>query len=265
MTVPQPLKPEHYSYEDIFITNQHFDSKWLRKFLLLRLNAIKEAILTSNVQNINSQIKAGQCPHGLPFGACPICSGAGGTSRKSDRNYTRPGEMTYHECVIMGNMLKARALAQKHHKKLLNQQQLNTKNFEATIEKISIQINSIIESLSKNILLKPVALIVKTTVLPILRLIQTTQNFIQNIKNFVFEITDKLNAIYGEAKAFIEKKVSEIVQVIKSKIKKLFKISTKENVNDEDSKIDDDKKIFNLKTILRKIKIKLSKKKEKDA
>ena len=41
-----------------------------------------------------------KCPHGLPPGACPICSGMGGGSMRKDRDKPRvPGEMTYAECM----------------------------------------------------------------------------------------------------------------------------------------------------------------------
>ena len=63
-------------------------------------------------------------------------------------------------------------------------------------------------------------------------------------------------------KAFVDKKVSEMVSVIKNFILKVFK---KNNSDDEDTKIDDDKKIFNLKTILQKIIRKKKKKHEHDA
>ena len=74
---------------------------------------------------------------------------------------------------------------------------------------------------------------------------------------------DKLNAIFGEAKAFIEKKISELISIVKSKFEGIFKIFKKHNADDDDTKIDDDKKIFNLKTIIHKISTKLKDKKEK--
>ena len=46
--------------------------------------------------------------------------------------------------------------------------------------------------------------------------------------------------------------MSDLVSAIKSKFEGLFKIFKKHNADDDDTKIDDDKKIFNLKNILRK-------------
>ena len=75
----------------------------------------------------------------------------------------------------------------------------------------------------------------------------------QNLQNLKFEIQDKLNAVFGEMKNFIQKKMSDLVSAIKSKFESLFKIFKKHNADDDDTKIDDDKKIFNLKNILQKI------------
>ena len=120
--------------------------------------------------------------------------------------------------------------------------------------------------ISNNFLLKPVAYTINNIVVPIFNTIKNIPNFVTNfleklsqIKQKVFDIQDKLNAIFGEAKAFIEKKVSEFVGIIKTKFKDLFKIFKKHDAKDDDTKIDDDKKIFNLKTILHKIKSKLKK------
>ena len=87
-------------------------------------------------------------------------------------------------------------------------------------------------------------------------------NFADKMAQFkqkIVDIQDKLNAIFGEAKAFVEKKVSEFVSVVKSKFEGLFKIFKKEDAKDEDTKIDEDKKIFNLKTLIHKLR-----KKKKD-
>ena len=63
----------------------------------------------------------------------------------------------------------------------------------------------------------------------------------------------------SEAKAFINKKVSELVSSIKSKFEGLLKIFKKNNSDNDDTKIDEDKKIFNLKVFIKKI---LKKKKD---
>lgn len=201
--------------------------------------------MANTVPNVN-KVNTGLCPHGLPPGACPVCSSGAGSMRQSDRN-RNIGEMTYHECAMIGNMMKARALAQKNHEQNLEHRLENLKNFESTMEKLSAKMLEFAKQITNILPLKPAAFVIQNVVIPVLNIVK---NIPKLITNFKFEIMDKLSAIFGEAKAFVEKKISELVSVIKNFIFKVFK---KNNTDDDDTKIDDDKKIFNLKTILHKI------------
>ena len=115
--------------------------------------------------------------------------------------------------------------------------------------------------ISNSFILKPVAFIINNIVVrvitkslnTVLNVISTITDKLAQIKQKLVDIQDKLNAIFGEAKAFVEKKVSELISSIKSKLEGLFKIFKRNNTRDDDTKIDEDKKIFNLKTILHKI------------
>ena len=215
-----------------------------------------------------NKINTGQCPHGLPAGACPICSQSGGGLHQSDKN-RKVGEMSYHECAMIGNMLKARALAQKNHEKALHQRQAFANMFVKTLQTIAKNVFSTLFILVPKTLLKPVVYLgIAFKSIPSFTK-NVFQNIQVNIKNFIqskpilFEISDKLAAIYGEIKNFINKKVSEIVSALKNGLKNIFRIIKKDNTKDDDTKIDDDKKIFNLKTMLHKIKEKFNKKKDK--
>lgn len=212
--------------------------------------------MATQVQNVN-KIQAGLCPHGLPPAACPICSQSmGGGGMRSDKP-RRAGEMTYHECAMIGNMMRARELAKKEHENSLKQNLINAKAFEANLEKISQNLQSFITQLSKNFLTKPLALILNSTILPLTNFIQNLPRIIpqliQNINNLRFEIQDKLNAIFGEAKAILEEKLSKLTQVLKENFPTLFKIFKKRDSKNDDNKIDEDKKIFNLKVLIKKI------------
>ena len=219
--------------------------------------------MATQVQNIN-KTSAGLCPHGLPPSACPICSkmGSGGGTRPGERAQ-RPGEMSYDECLRMGAIIRSRLLAQKEQR--LQNQLEALRAFESAISKLKNNLQKFIERMSNNIITKPIAFVAKNFAMPFLKFIQNIPQIIQNISKFIqnlkIDIQDKLNAIFGEIKNFIQKKVSDIVSALKNKLKNLFKIFKKNNSDDEDTKIDDDKKIFNLKNILRKI---IRKKKEKD-
>ena len=91
--------------------------------------------MTSQVSSVN-KLNTGLCPHGLPPGACPICSNGAGSMRQSDRN-RNIGEMTYHECAMIGNMMKARALAEKRHEQSVQKRLQNLQNFEKTMDFLS--------------------------------------------------------------------------------------------------------------------------------
>ncbi len=219
--------------------------------------ARKVFLLGNAIQQVN-KVNAGLCPHGLPPAACPICSAGAGSMKQSDRN-RKIGEMTYHECAMIGNMLKARALAQKQHEQNIQQHLENLKVFESTMQKLSTNLQQFILKNTEIPIMKPIVFVVQNIVVPIVNFVKNIPRFISKIK---FEIMDKLNAIYGEAKAFVEKKISELISTIKSKFELLFKIFKKNNTKDDETKIDEDKKLFNLKTILHKI---LRKKKDDDS
>ena len=221
----------------------------------------KVFLLATQVPNVN-KTSAGLCPHGLPPSACPICSKmAGGGGLRAGERPQKAGEMSYHECVMIGNMMRARELAEKRHALNLERQAEALKAFENTMAKLSANLQKFVQHMGQNLITKPIAFVVQSLALPIVNFVQNIPKFIQRFQNLKFEIQDKLNAIFGEVKNFIQKKIADLVSTIKSKFEGLFKILKKHNAEDDDTKIDDDKKIFNLKNILRKI---IRKKKEKD-
>ena len=211
------------------------------------------AIQSSNIN------KAGTCPHGVAPGACPICSGMGGGGRDGERPQ-KAGEMSYHECAMIGAMMRAREAAQKEHEQTLLHRAEALKAFEQNLINTAQKMANLGAKFRNNILLKPVTVIINNIVVPILKAIANLPNFIAGIntkfaqiKEKLIDIQDKLNAIFGEAKAFVEKKVSELISTIKSKLKSLFKIFKRNNTKDDETKIDEDKKVFRLKTWINKI------------
>ena len=215
----------------------------------------------SNPINSVNKSSSGLCPHGMAPGACPICSGMGGGSTRVGERPQKAGEMSYHECAMIGAMIKARADAIKVHEQNLKHRADALKTFEQNMEKFGMKLAEFAAQISKIALLKPMAFLINNIALPIINLVQNIPNIAQNIMSKIsqlkIDIQDKLNAIFGEAKAFVEKKMSELVSSIKSKFEGLFKIFKKNNADDDDTKVDEDKKIFNLKTILQKIKRKI--------
>lgn len=219
--------------------------------------------MSNSVQNINNSIKAGTCPHGCAQGACPICSGMGGGGMRPGERAQKPGEMSYHECAMIGAMMKARALQAKAHEANLKHHAENIAAFEKNMESLCAKMADFASAISKTALMKPIAFAVNNLILPILNLVknlpQIIQNISQKLSQIKADIQDKLNAIFGEAKAFFDKKISELVSSLKSNFPTIFKIFKRNNTKDDDTKIDEDKKIFRLKTFINKI---LGKKKD---
>ena len=218
--------------------------------------------MSNAVQQVN-KMNTGLCPHGLPPSACPICSnmGGGGSLRVGERPQ-KAGEMSYHECAMIGAMMKARAQRLENQENALKARTEALLQFQHTLDKISQKLLQMAEKLPNIFILKPVVVTIRNVVVPIINFVKNIPTASNQIKQKFIDIQDKLNAIFGEAKAFVEKKISEIVSTVKSKLSSIFKIFGKDNAKDDDTKIDDDKKIFNLKTIIHKI---LKRKKKDDS
>lgn len=64
--------------------------------------------MTAGISSVTA-VRSGLCPHGLPPGACPICSGMGGASNKVQTAdfSAKAGEMSWNECAAIGAFLKS--------------------------------------------------------------------------------------------------------------------------------------------------------------
>ena len=107
------------------------------------------------------------------------------------------------------------------------------------------------------IIAKPLAFVMNNIVANGLNMIknlpQTISNFVQNFSQKLADIADKLTAVYGELKAAVQKKVSETFNEIKKKIKSIFKIFEPLDTDDEDKKVEEAKRTFELKTFIHKL------------
>ena len=188
--------------------------------------------------------KVGTCPHGLPPGACPICSGmgGGGGAKKSERPL---GEMSWDECVAVGQMLKAQKLAQQK-RDIAMQAQLHaplktTNRLETMAQTMADFAQKLSDFVQKSqsapkIISKPIVFIAQLAI-PILNILKNIPLLAQKTINFVKEklsdISDKLNAVFGELKTAIEKKISDRFKDVKKKIKSLFSIFEPLDVREE--------------------------------
>lgn len=210
--------------------------------------------------NIQSHKKIGACPHGMPFGACSICNGmAGGNSTTKRDIPRRVGEMTYNQCAAIGAMLKA----QKHSKeqaKIVEQNRVDAlAKFQTNIINAHSKIVLLNSILSKNlpIVISAPIVFINNIAINILKFIVRIPNTIAAINQFIIQkfvdISDKLTAIYGELKNSINEKLSKVISNFKKKIKSFFFIFSGDEVRDEEKKIEEEKRVFELKTFIQKI------------
>ena len=220
------------------------------------------------IQSNNSKI--GTCPHGLPQGACPICSGMGGGMKKADFS-AKPGEMSWNECAAIGAFLKAQKNARLQREQDAQNFANNIKAFQNTLMNVSKRLANIGGFFAQNtpaIIARPVNFVLNTVLGGIVRTIanipSTISNIIQTVQQKLADISDKLTAMIGELKASIEKKISESLKTLKKKIKSIFSIFNSQNIDNEEKQIDETKKTFKLKTFIHDLYKKLTEKEKND-
>lgn len=220
------------------------------------------------IQSNNSKI--GTCPHGLPQGACPICSGMSGGMKKADFS-AKPGEMSWNECAAIGAFLKAQKNARLQREQDAQNFANNVKAFQNTLMNVSKRLANIGGFFAQNtpaIIARPVNFVLNTVLGGIVRTIanipSTISNIIQTVQQKLADISDKLTAMVGELKASIEKKISESLKTLKKKIKSIFSIFNSQNMDNEEKQIDETKKTFKLKTFIHDLYKKLTEKEKND-
>lgn len=220
------------------------------------------------IQSNNSKI--GTCPHGLPQGVCPICSGMGGGMKKADFS-AKPGEMSWNECAAIGAFLKAQKNARLQREQDAQNFANNIKAFQNTLMNASQRLANIGGFFAQNtpaIIARPVNFVLNTVLGGIVRTIanipSTISNIIQTVQQKLADISDKLTAMVGEFKASIEKKISESLKTLKKKIKSIFSIFNSQNIDNEEKQIDETKKTFKLKTFIHDLYKKLTEKGKND-
>lgn len=217
--------------------------------------------LGSSAVHSHSVKAAGSCPHGLPQGACPICSGMAGGNSTTKRDIPRNvGEMTYNQCAAIGAMIRAQKqaraqaqAAQQSHLQALADFQKNISNTHQRLMDLAAAIRETMPDL----VAKPVNFVLIGIVGSVLDIVQNIPTVITNIAQAISQkfadISDKLTAIYGELKAAIGEKVSKFLKETKKKLKSLFFFFGVTETDDEDKKIEEAKRTFELKTFISKL------------
>ena len=205
-------------------------------------------------QNI---LKSGNCPHGVPLGACPICSGMSGGGIKRADHRAKPGEMSWAECAAIGAMLRAqKAARQKTEQSYIDFAQ-KVADFNKTMMKTIEKTIALTEFLSNKfpaVIAKPINFIINTFVLNGLKLIKNIPSTVQHIITVIFQkyvdVSDKISAVIGEIKTALSKKIGEPINTFKKKLKSIFSIFTAQDTDNDRKDFEEAKKIFNLKTFI---------------
>lgn len=220
-----------------------------------------------------SPMRVGTCPHGNPIGACPICNGMGGGGGKKADFSAKVGEMSYAQCLAIGNMLKTQKQRRLDAKNdfVMMQQKVSSfyKNMNTMLQKIQTILQNAFNKLPDGVK-TAIKNIANTLIMPALNFLKNVFNNIKNVLNNAFqqikgmlkEACDRFAGIIGELKNFFEKQIAEKFNEIKTKLFKLFgfsnanfeqgqenqKVSKEEKLLNELNKIKDwVKKIFNNK------------------
>lgn len=216
--------------------------------------------------------RVGTCPHGLPLGACPICNGMGGGGGMKKADFSaKPGEMSWNECAAIGAFLKAQQNAKLQRQQDAQNFAQQAIAFQNAMTNASRRIASLAQFFSANtpaIIARPVNFVLNNIIGSAINTIKnipaSISNAIQTLGQKLADISDKLTAMVGELKAAINKKISETFSELKKKVKSLFSIFSPQDADDEEKKIDETKKAFQLKTFIHDLYNKLTNENKKD-
>jgi len=188
------------------------------------------------------------CPHGLPFGACPVCSGMGGGGKSVKKADPPKNEMSYGECYAIWMRMKALDRRKLEAENNLLKQAEFIQNAKQMLNQMSERLLSVLNKI-QNILPTPVNSLfgaaVNNILKPLLNVIRNFPNFINNINKFVqniqrevYIVAEKLASVFGEIKNFIQKQVSG---AFKKFTKKVYKILNIFGLKDDDDFEEDEK------------------------
>lgn len=205
--------------------------------------------------SLQSNNRAGLCPHGLPPSACPICSGGGmaGGGKAKEAVATRPmnsGEWSFMKCYAAGLAMRAQEARVENAKTAFERQiefaQQLGKNIQNIADKIHNAIQNI-QNITPSFIQNTLQVITNVIINPILNLISQIPKLIekmaelqQKLGNMLQQAGEKLVAILGDIKNFVDRK---IIENIKKKVGKLF-LFFMANLEDENYRNDDALEVF---------------------
>lgn len=205
-----------------------------------------------------NNVSGGTCPHGLPHGACPICSGGMGSASQKKADFSaKPGEMSWNECAAIGAMMRAAKLRKQMNAQAQENRLMQIANFERTMMNTSQKLAQLAVLVTNNLpsaVAKPISAVINKVLVPVLNAMKNVPvNIMKSLdamRQKVFDIQDKLNAMFGELKNSIEKKVSETLANFRKKVRLLFQVDESTETTDEEKEIEEEKRTFEVKTFI---------------
>lgn len=195
-----------------------------------KLTTCKDFLMSVNAV---SQTTNNLCPHGLPPAACPACSGGGGGHKKLHSNpVKKSNQWSYSKCYSVWQSMKAQKAAAEE--KALNElRQLETaKAIQTKLNKIMTKFQNLATTVA-NMLPEGVrnafAKVFNSVITPMMNLINKLPQVMENVKNFlndikaqILSVSEKLTAILGEIKNFVERKIAQKYKKLTKSLIKLF-------------------------------------------
>ena len=211
--------------------------------------------------SVQSTIRAGSCPHGLPPAACPICSGGmSGNGKIKDSTMSKPIKMnqwSWLKCYAVGMAMKSQETRIQNKKDAFEKQIEFAKNLKQSILNLSEKIKNALNNIQKNnspFIANIIVNISRIIIFPVLsfiakipQLIEKAVQIQKNINIFINSISEKIVAILGDIKNFINKKLLEKMKI---KAKKFF-LFFMSDIEDENYKNDDTLAVFKSRELIK--------------
>ncbi len=200
------------------------------------------------------------CPHGLPAAACPECSGgAGGNKKLHSKPVQKSKAWSYAKCYSVWQSMKAaQALKDAEAQRALRQLE-TAKTIQAKLNNIIAKFQNVAQSVAQMLPQNVRAVfmnVFNSVMTPLMNLISKIPQTLQNIQNFLNDVklqilatSEKLTAIFGEIKNFVERKIADKYKKLTRSLLKLFVF----NLEDENYANDEELAVFKSRE-LRKIK-----------
>lgn len=196
--------------------------------------------------------KAGLCPHGLPPSACPICSNmGGGGSKKTELSFKSAPlpMMSWNQCEAIGFFLKGQRKGVERRHEMFKQLALNLAIQASNFARIATKLEQLAQTFGQTPFGFFIAIPIKLVALPLVK-------GLQQVYTKMADISEKIASMIGEMKKGIEKafeNIKKFGEELKNKLFKLFAIFGTSKSDENEKQIDEEKRIFDIKKVIKLI------------